>query len=61
MTELKPIGMHEVCALFGNITRQTLRTWVRDKKFPAPLPLGNKKLFWNPLTIKEAILGNSGN
>jgi predicted DNA-binding transcriptional regulator AlpA len=54
LTEAKALPLRKVAAIF-TVTPQTIRAWVRAGRFPPPLKIGRKRLFWSPDDI-EAVL-----
>jgi predicted DNA-binding transcriptional regulator AlpA len=41
-------------------TRKTLMSWVRAGKFPRPLKIGKRKLYWAPAELERVLLGQLG-
>jgi prophage regulatory protein len=39
------------------VSRLTITAWVRAGRFPAPLPLGRRRLYWNPTDVQSWLAG----
>jgi prophage regulatory protein len=46
------LGTKDVCEQL-NITRGTLRNWVRQGTFPPALKLGPRKIGWRPTVVEH--------
>ena len=53
-TESKAIPLREVAAMF-DVTPQTIRLWVKRRKFPPPLPMSPRKLLWSPGAVEKVL------
>jgi predicted DNA-binding transcriptional regulator AlpA len=51
----KPLSLTAVAQMM-DVSRQTLMRWVRQGRFPKPLLVGNRKLYWPPVDLEEALL-----
>jgi predicted DNA-binding transcriptional regulator AlpA len=54
-----PYSLGEICALM-RISRMTLMRWVRAGRFPRPLNVGMRRLFWARATVDRALAGRRG-
>jgi predicted DNA-binding transcriptional regulator AlpA len=52
----RAVPLREVAERFG-VAPQTIRTWVRAKKFPAPIAVGKRKWLFSTLEIEKVLLG----
>ena len=52
MSSIKLLNADQVAAEFG-ITAATLRRWVKLRKFPAPLNIGEHTTRWRESTISQ--------
>jgi predicted DNA-binding transcriptional regulator AlpA len=46
--------VQEILDMF-RISDRTLRNWVRAKRFPQPLPIGRRRLFWRRADVMRAL------
>jgi predicted DNA-binding transcriptional regulator AlpA len=48
------LSMGEVCRLTG-LTPKTVRRWARAGRFPRPLPIGVRNLWWSAEEVEDAL------
>jgi predicted DNA-binding transcriptional regulator AlpA len=48
------VEVQEILDLF-HVTDRTLRNWVKADRFPKPLPIGRRRLFWRREDVMRAL------
>ena len=54
-----PLSLREVCKLLS-VSRVTLMRWVNGGKFPRPIRIGYRRLFWQAPVIERLLAGRGG-
>ena len=57
---LKIISRREICKQIG-VSRDTLKNWIKNRNFPAPLKASGREPLFDELSVKEWFLNEGGN
>ncbi len=59
MSNLNIISRKEICKQIG-VSRDTLKKWIEDRKFPKPLKSSGREPLFDKLSVKEWFLNEGG-